>query len=98
MLPGAIDAARAEQLGLATRVVEPGQALAAATELATTLAAGATQALAAVKAELAYAAGHPISEALAHEERQQRAAGATEDHAEAVTAFLAKRTPVFHGR
>ena len=40
----------------------------------------------------------PLGEVLAHEAEAQVRLGATQDHRDAVEAFLAKEKPVFHGR
>lgn len=66
--------------------------------MARTLAAGPTVAYAALKESLAYGASHTLSEALAHEDTLQTRAGASEDHAIAVQAFLAKQPPKYLGR
>ena len=47
---------------------------------------------------MAYAAGHSFEEALAFESAMMQKTGATEDHAAAVAAFVAKEKPTFHGR
>lgn len=86
------------EMGLFTAVVPPEQVLPAAQELAARLAAGPTAAYAALKQSLAVAATSTLEQALAEEDRQQRRAGATADHAAAVRSFLAKQPPVFAGR
>jgi 2-(1,2-epoxy-1,2-dihydrophenyl)acetyl-CoA isomerase len=93
-----ISASAALELGLATEVV-PDDALAArAAELAAELAAGPTIAFGAAKQALAYSAAHGISDALEVEAAMQTLAGTTEDHVNAVQAFLAKQRPRFEGR
>lgn len=77
--------------------VVPSDALpAAAQETAARLAAGPTRAYAEAKAALA--AAFPLTEALAAEGAAQARLGHTEDHANAVKAFLAKEKPEFTGR
>jgi 2-(1,2-epoxy-1,2-dihydrophenyl)acetyl-CoA isomerase len=98
MQPSTVPADRALELGLATEVVPADQVLPRATELARRLAAGPTVALGAIKRSLAYAATHDIEAALAFEGEMQALAGGTEDHRDAVTAFVAKEKPVFKGR
>ena len=96
--PRTLDAAASLDLGLATRVV-PGADLAATVgELAATLAAGPTLAYAGIRQSVAFAAGHGFEESLAMESRMMQLTGATEDHASAVAAFVAKQKPVFEGR
>ena len=67
-------------------------------DVAARLAAGPTVALGAMRRSVAYAAGHSFEEAVAFESRMMAETGATEDHAAAVAAFLAKEKPTFHGR
>jgi 2-(1,2-epoxy-1,2-dihydrophenyl)acetyl-CoA isomerase len=69
-----------------------------ATEVARQFAAGPTQAYAAIREALAYSATHSLAESVANETELMGRTGATADHRNAVTAFLAKRPPVFEGR
>lgn len=96
--PRTVDAAEAERLGLATAVVPADRLLAEATELARSLAAGPTQAYAAIRRSLAYAATHTLPESLAFEATQMAATGGSLDHRDAVDAFARKQRPVFRGR
>lgn len=96
--PRSVDAAEAERLGLANKVV-PADLLAEEAEaLARRLAAGPTLAYAAIKQALAYSATHDLAESLVNEGEQMARTGASQDHRNAVAAFVAKRTPEFHGR
>jgi 2-(1,2-epoxy-1,2-dihydrophenyl)acetyl-CoA isomerase len=79
------------------RVVEAEQVLPEAQALATRLAAGPTAAYRAVKTVLATAATDPLETTLALEARLQTELGQTDDHREAVEAFLEKRRPSFTG-
>ncbi|WP_084957439.1 enoyl-CoA hydratase-related protein [Thermoactinospora rubra] len=92
-----LDAARALELGVVTRVVPAEDLLKTAHELAVRLAQGPTKAYAATRRALHYAATHTLEEALAMEAELQDACAATEDHLNATRAFLAKQTPVFKG-
>ncbi|MCY0878162.1 MAG: enoyl-CoA hydratase-related protein [Firmicutes bacterium] len=84
--------------GLVNRVV-PAERLAEETyKLAEALAAGPPLALGMIKREIAYGASHALVEALEREKDFQMTAAATQDHREAVAAFLAKRPAVFEGR
>ncbi|MFI6927868.1 enoyl-CoA hydratase-related protein [Nonomuraea spiralis] len=93
-----LDAARALELGLVTRVVPADDLLKTAHELAVRLAAGPTAAYAATKRALAHAAAHSLADSLALEADLQDACVATQDHQDATRAFLAKERPVFRGR
>jgi len=96
--PRPITAAQALALGLAHEVVE-GDALAGrAAEVAAELAAGPTIAYGAMKQALAYSSGHGLLASLDMEVALQTVAGTTQDHADAVQAFLDKRTPRFGNR
>ncbi|MEQ4716861.1 enoyl-CoA hydratase-related protein [Nonomuraea sp. B19D2] len=90
-----LDAARALELGLVTRVVPADDVLKTAQELAVRLAHGATLAYAATKRALAYAATHSLSDSLAMEADLQDECAATQDHQNATRAFLAKERPTF---
>src|SRR6478736_3065772 len=96
--PRTLKAAEAEELGLATRVVPADELASEVRALAVRLAAGPTVALGAMRQSVAYAAGHSFEEALAFESAMMQKTGATEDHAAAVAAFVAKEKPTFHGR
>jgi enoyl-CoA hydratase len=93
-----IDAERAHELGLVNRLAEPGGALAAALELAESIAANGPLALAASKRILRESADWPDSEFF---QRQGEIAGpvmASQDAREGATAFAEKRAPVWKGR
>ena len=96
--PRTLDAAASLDLGLASRVVPEAELAATVRELATRLSAGPTLAYAAIRQSVAYAAGHGFEESLEMERRMMQLTGATEDHAAAVAAFVAKEKPVFQGR
>jgi 2-(1,2-epoxy-1,2-dihydrophenyl)acetyl-CoA isomerase len=98
MLPRTVKADEALTLGLATEVVSDDAVLTRARELARQLAKGPTLAYAAVRDVLAYSATHSLDESLVREGEMMSRTGATEDHREAVTAFLAKQQPEFTGR
>ncbi|MFG3439003.1 enoyl-CoA hydratase-related protein [Nonomuraea sp. NPDC047897] len=93
-----LDAARALELGVVTRVVPADDVLKTARELAVRLAQGPTLAYAATKRALAYAATHALPDALALEAELQDECAATADHLAATRAFLSKERPVFGGR
>jgi 2-(1,2-epoxy-1,2-dihydrophenyl)acetyl-CoA isomerase len=96
--PRTLSAAESLELGLATEVVAGDDLAGVVSEVAARLAAGPTLALGAMRRSVAYAAGHSFEEALGFESRMMTETGATEDHAAAVAAFLAKEKPVFQGR
>ncbi|SEG98763.1 2-(1,2-epoxy-1,2-dihydrophenyl)acetyl-CoA isomerase [Nonomuraea solani] len=91
-----LDAARALELGLVTRVVPADDVLKTARELAMRLAQGPTLAYAATKRALTYAATHSLTDALAMEADIQDVCVATRDHQNATRAFLAKERPTFN--
>jgi 2-(1,2-epoxy-1,2-dihydrophenyl)acetyl-CoA isomerase len=91
-------AEQADAWGLVSRVVAADELPAAAASLASRLAAGPTLAFAESKRIIAAAVEPQLGTTLAHEAEAQRRLGATSDHDGAVTAFLAKRKPEFHGR
>ena len=98
MLPSTLSAGRAFELGLVTEVVPATQVLDRARELAVRLAAGPTVAYGAIRAALAFSAGHGLEESLEFEHRMMDLTGGTEDHRGAVASFLAKEQPTFKGR
>lgn len=95
---GTVDAAEALALGLATEVVPDEELEERVLEVAGRLAVGPTQAYAAIRQSVAYAAHTSLTEALAREADLMARTGATEDHRQAVEAFLAKRQPMFTGQ
>ncbi|MGB4136521.1 MAG: enoyl-CoA hydratase-related protein [Microbacterium sp.] len=108
-LPRAVGAARARELILFSRILDPAEAIAwgiageisedpaaRAAELAGALAQGPTTAFAQSKRMLLDL--DALDAALAAEAAGQTACGATEDHRGAVEAFLARRSPTFSGR
>jgi 2-(1,2-epoxy-1,2-dihydrophenyl)acetyl-CoA isomerase len=98
MLAEPVDSATALGLGLLTSVVPDDELPAAAASFAGRLAEGPTLAFAAIKESLRYASSHSLSEALAKEAELQTALGATADHWNATSAFVAKQAPVYEGR
>src|SRR5436305_674004 len=97
LVPEPFLAETAAQWGLVHRVVEAERVLPVAQALATRLAAGPTAAYRAVKTVLATAATASLEETLALEARLQTQLGRTDDHREAVEAFLEKRPARFTG-
>jgi 2-(1,2-epoxy-1,2-dihydrophenyl)acetyl-CoA isomerase len=97
LLPRTVPAGEALELGLASRVVPDDELAAAAAELAARLAAGPTQAYAAIRRAVAYSQGHDLHSSLEHEAGLMESTGATADHRGAVEAFVAKRPPTFTG-
>ena len=98
LMPRTVRAEEALALGLATRVVPADELVDVVAELAGTLAAGPTLAYGSIRRAVAYSAGHTLTESLAQEGEYMSLTGASEDHAAAVGAFLAKESPVFTGR
>jgi len=97
-LSSTVSADEALRLGLATRVVPAEDLDGSAREFAERLAAGPTEAYAAIKRALAFSATHPLDESLVFEGEMMARTGATEDHRGAVASFVAKEQPVFRGR
>ncbi|NGO81384.1 enoyl-CoA hydratase [Streptomyces sp. YC504] len=98
LFPRTVKAQEAYELGIANRLV-PAESLAAEAEaVARTLASGPTVAYSALKESLAFGASHSLAETLEKEDELQTRAGASEDHAIAVRAFIAKEKPEYLGR
>jgi 2-(1,2-epoxy-1,2-dihydrophenyl)acetyl-CoA isomerase len=94
-----VDSAEAARIGLLTTVVaEDDAVLGAAQGLARRLAEGPTVAYGQIKRELLVAASGTLADALEAEALAQTVSGATSDHIDSVTAFVAKQRPVFNGR
>lgn len=93
-----LDASEARDLGLVTAVVPAAELDAAVRDLAGRLAGGPTAAMGLTKRLINAAEDQTLTAALATEAALQALAGRTEDHAEGVAAFAAKREPAFRGR
>lgn len=93
-----IDAKEALRVGLANWVVPSESFGDEVDKLANRIANGPTLAYRYMKENLNLAAAHEFSEALDREAWGQVLTGRTEDHREAVKAFLEKREPKFQGR
>ena len=96
--PRTIPAEEAAELGLATKVVPAADLAAEVQRLAARLAAGPTVAFGAIRRSVAFSAGHDLESSLAFEADMMALTGATEDHRNAVDAFVAKQKPAFEGR
>jgi 2-(1,2-epoxy-1,2-dihydrophenyl)acetyl-CoA isomerase len=96
--PRTVPADESEALGLANQVVPAAELESTVAALATKLAAGPTVAFAAIRQSVAFSAQNSFADSLANEGAAMNRSGATEDHAAAVAAFVAKEKPVFHGR
>ena len=94
----AVDGNEAFRMGLVSRVVPHEELMPAAMELATRLAHGATQSISLIKYLVQKSMYTDMRESLELAHVAQEAARATEDHKEAVQAFIDKRRPEFKGR
>jgi enoyl-CoA hydratase/carnithine racemase len=94
-----LHADRAHQLGLLSQVVEEEALLDAGLALAEEMAANSPYGLALTKQALNVNIDAPsFDAAVALEDRQQAMMVPTDDHREAMTAFVEKRPPVYRGR
>ena len=93
-----IDAARALQLNLVTRVVPKDELEAETRKLATKLANAAPQALRGMLDAIVVAGEAPLEAALEFETQTFAVTFSTEDMREGTSAFLARRPAVFSGR
>ena len=93
-----IDAARALQLGILTRVVPADQLVAETTRLADQLAQAAPQALRGVLDAVLVGGETPLEAGLDYETQVFALAFSTDDMKEGTSAFLARRKPSFIGR
>ncbi len=98
LLAELIDAAEAERIGLLNKVVPAAELDDAVAAWACTLAAGPPIALAQTKAMLDASSEMSFPEALQAEAAAQTVNFGTKDTAEAMSAFLQKRTPTYRGR
>ena len=98
LFPRSFSAQEAFELGIANKLVPADELAAEAAAVARALAEGPTVAYAAIKESLAYGAGHTLGETLEKEDELQTRAGASEDHAIAVQAFVGKEKPKYLGR
>lgn len=98
LFPRSISAQEAYELGIANRLVPAAEVRAEAEKVARALASGPTLAYAALKESLAFGLTHSLEETLEKEDELQGRAGASEDHAIAVQAFVNKEKPKYLGR
>ena len=93
-----IDGNEAYRMGLVSKVVADDEIAEASLELATRLAQGPTQSLSMIKYLVHKSLDINLRESLEMSLLAQEQVRTTEDHKEAVQAFLEKRRPVFKGR
>jgi enoyl-CoA hydratase/carnithine racemase len=92
-----LDARRGEALGLINRVVPDAELRSAASALARRLAQGPTSAFSRIKDNLDHALMSDLLSSMDHEAENLVLAARTNDHKEAVRAFIEKRKPTFAG-
>ena len=93
-----IDAAEALSIGLVTKVVPAGDLMTTAEAMAKAVASNPPHAVRMTKRLLREAQTASLQAVLEMSAALQAVAHETEDHAEAIEAFKAKRPPVFQGR
>lgn len=96
--PRTIPAQEALDLGLVTRVVSADEFGGVVADLAAQLASGPTRSYGAIRRSVANSAGTDLADALAFEAQMMNETGLTQDHRDAVEAFVAKQPPVWRGR
>jgi 2-(1,2-epoxy-1,2-dihydrophenyl)acetyl-CoA isomerase len=96
--PSTIPSAKALELGLATSVVPDDQLVGEVATLAAKLAAGPTLSYASMRRSVNFSSSHDLADSLVFEADQMNLTGASEDHRNAVSAFVNKEKPTFHGR
>jgi 2-(1,2-epoxy-1,2-dihydrophenyl)acetyl-CoA isomerase len=96
--PRTVKAQESLELGLATSVVAADELAGAVGELAARLAAGPTVAYGAIRRAVLTSGGTALEPALHFEGELMELTGATEDHRNAVAAFVDKKQPLFRGR
>lgn len=96
--PRTVGSAESLEIGLASSVVADADVMTASKELATRLAQGPTVAYGAIRRSVAYSASHDFQASLGFEGEMMALTNETEDHPEAVAAFVEKRAPQFTGR
>jgi enoyl-CoA hydratase/carnithine racemase len=92
-----LDARRCESLGLVNRVVPDAELRSTATALARQLAQGPTAALGRIKDNLDHALASDLLSSMDQEAENMVLSARTNDHKEAVRAFVEKRKPTFAG-
>lgn len=93
-----LSAARAEDLGIVTTVVEDGDEVDTARKIARTLAESAPLAVRGIKRAINDGIEAPLHAALTIEREILNGLFSTEDGKEGIKAFVEKRTPEYHGR
>lgn len=93
-----VDAEEAQRIGLVTRVVPHDELEAATEELALKIATGPPLAIRESKRLIYHGLNTDLESALREVIKSYMTLGASEDHREALRAFLEKREPVFKGR
>ncbi|HEX3924765.1 MAG TPA: crotonase/enoyl-CoA hydratase family protein [Streptosporangiaceae bacterium] len=93
-----LDAGRAERFGLVNRLVDDGQALTAALELAAQVAASAPMSVRASKAVVIESADWPLAEGFQRQRAYLEPVFASRDAAEGVAAFRERRDPVWRDK
>jgi 2-(1,2-epoxy-1,2-dihydrophenyl)acetyl-CoA isomerase len=96
--PRTISAAESLDLGLATKVVPDAELDDEVGALASRLANGPTVSYGAIRRSVEFSAGHDFADSLAFEALMMTLTGDTEDHRNAVAAFVKKDKPTFTGR
>jgi 2-(1,2-epoxy-1,2-dihydrophenyl)acetyl-CoA isomerase len=96
--PRTIGSAESLELGLATTVVGADAFEAEVGQLARHLADGPTVAYGAIRRAVEFSSSHDFAESLAFEGSMMTLTGSTEDHRNAVDAFVKKEKPVYRGR